>query len=70
VKGVLARLGNRIRELRTARGLTLEAAAERADLDDGHLQAIETGQSNPTVASLAGIARSLGVSLEELFRGV
>ena len=33
-------------------------------------QAIEAGQANLTMASLVGVARSLGVKLSELFKGV
>jgi transcriptional regulator with XRE-family HTH domain len=45
-------------------------AAERAKLDYKHYQAIEGGNSNVTVASLIGIARSLKVELAKLFDGV
>jgi transcriptional regulator with XRE-family HTH domain len=51
-------------------GLTQEAAAERAKLDYKHYQAIETGSSNVTVASLVGIAKALRVKLAGLFDGV
>ncbi len=63
----MRRLGRRIRALRIEAGLTQEAAAERARLDYKHLQAIEAGQSNVTVASLVGIAKALRVSVADLF---
>ena len=63
----ISRLAKRIKELRLDAGLTQEAAAERARLDEKHWQDIEAGRTNPTVASLVGIARSLGVKLGELF---
>ncbi len=59
-----------MRELRIARGLTQEQVAEKAGLDDKHLQTIEAGTSNVTMASLVGITRCLGVTLSELFKGV
>jgi DNA-binding XRE family transcriptional regulator len=62
----LRRLGNRV-DLRKAKGLTQEQAAERAGLDAKHFQTIETGQTNVTVASLVGVARSLGLPLSALF---
>jgi transcriptional regulator with XRE-family HTH domain len=40
------------------------------ELDPKHFQAIEYGRSNVTVASLVGVARALGVTLTELFKGV
>ncbi|MGN6109045.1 MAG: helix-turn-helix domain-containing protein [Kofleriaceae bacterium] len=64
---VLNRLAKRVRALRAERGLTQEAAAERAKLDEKHWQDIEGARTNPTVATLVGIARALGVSLPELF---
>lgn len=63
-------LGQRIRALRRERGLSQEVLAERAGLDWKHLQVIEAGRTNTTLASLVGVARGLGVSLAELFQGV
>ncbi len=66
----LASLGKRVRILRQEKGLTQEDAAARAHLDPKHFQAIEAGKTNVTMASLVGIARSLGVKLAELLKGV
>ena len=63
----LSRLGKRIRALRLKRELTQEAAAELAKLDEKHWQDIEGARTNPTVASLVGVARALKVSLSGLF---
>ena len=63
----LARLGRRIRELRKQRQLTQEQAAERAKLDPKHWQQLESGTTNPTLATLVGISRALGVKLSDLF---
>jgi ribosome-binding protein aMBF1 (putative translation factor) len=62
------KLGERIRALRGQRKLTQEQLAERAALSVQHLLDLEHGRSNPTLASLIGIARGLDVSLPELFR--
>jgi transcriptional regulator with XRE-family HTH domain len=56
--------------LRRAKGMTQEDAAAKAHLDPKHFQAIEAGRANLTMASLVGIAHSLGVRLSELFSGV
>ncbi len=53
--------------LRLERELTQEHAAERAKLDEKHWQDIEAGRTNPTVATLVGIARALDVEFVELF---
>jgi transcriptional regulator with XRE-family HTH domain len=35
-----------------------------------HLVDIEHGRTNPTVTSLVGIARALGVKIRDIFEGV
>ena len=67
VARALSRLGKRIRGLRLERELTQEAAAETAKLDEKHWQDIEGARTNPTVATLVGVARALKVTLPELF---
>jgi DNA-binding XRE family transcriptional regulator len=67
VATALNRLGRRVRALRTERELTQEEAAEIAKLDEKHWQDIEGARTNPTVATLVGIARALKVTLSELF---
>jgi transcriptional regulator with XRE-family HTH domain len=67
VARAVIRLGKRIRELRQEGKLTQEGAAEAAKLDGKHWQDIEGARTNPTVATLVGVARALKVSLAELF---
>jgi transcriptional regulator with XRE-family HTH domain len=42
--------------------------AEKMGLDAKHLQLIESAETNPTVATLVGVARGLGVEVSELLR--
>lgn len=51
-KNVAAMLGHRVRELRKGNGWTLEKAAERMKLDLRHLQQIEAGTVNVTLATI------------------
>jgi DNA-binding XRE family transcriptional regulator len=67
VARALTRLGKRVRSLRLERKLTQEQAAEVAKLDEKHWQDIEGARTNPTVATLVGIARALKVTISELF---
>jgi len=67
VARALSRLGQRVRALRLGRELTQGKAAEIAKLDEKHWQDIEGARTNPTVATLVGIARALKVTLSELF---
>ena len=59
-------IGRRIRQLRTARGLTLEALAAAVDRAPSQLSMIETGKREPKLTLLRSIARALGVSLDAL----
>jgi len=70
VTKLLRQLGKRLRTLREERGLTQEAAADLAQLDSKHLQDMEYGRTNPTIASLAGLAQAYDVSLSVLLEDV
>lgn len=63
-------IGDRIRSLRKVQGLTQEKLAERAEIDRSHMGFIEQGRRQPTLATLHKIANVLGISLEDLFRGL
>jgi transcriptional regulator with XRE-family HTH domain len=70
------RVGQRVRELRTQAGLTLEQVAEfsAADADDetaprlskGHLSDVENGYARPTIATIQRLALALDVDLLDL----
>jgi transcriptional regulator with XRE-family HTH domain len=56
-------LGKAIRQLREKKGLTQEAVAHDAGITTATLGVIERGLSNPTWATLKGIAAALDVSM-------
>ncbi|MYZ35423.1 MULTISPECIES: XRE family transcriptional regulator [unclassified Streptomyces] len=56
----------RLRELRRGRRLTLEAAARRAGLSPAHLSRLETGQRQPSLPMLLGLARIYGTTISDL----
>ena len=60
-------LGERVRELRLARGWSQEELGERCDLDRTYVSGIERGVRNPTLTVIASIAAGFKVSIEELF---
>jgi transcriptional regulator with XRE-family HTH domain len=60
-------VGQRIRDLRRSRKLSLEAVAARTDLSIGFLSQIERGLSSPSLRVLATIADVLGVGIAGLF---
>lgn len=69
-KDVLLLLGQRIRNLRKAKGLSQEAFADHCGLDRTYVGGIERGERNVAVLNLAKIAESLGVSISKLFEGI
>ena len=64
---LLLSLGNRVRQLRDAKGWTQEVMAERAALDRSYIAGIEAGLRNPSIKAVGKVARGLGVTLSELF---
>lgn len=60
-------LGERLIELRTAKGLTTNKLANLAGVSQSHLREIELGKRNPTVETLSYFCDVLGVSLSDFF---
>src|SRR3981189_130031 len=60
-------VGQRIRDLRRTRAMSLEAVAARTELSIGFLSQIERGLSSPSLRVLATIADVLGVGIAGLF---
>ena len=60
-------LGIRVRELRKAKGWTLEQAATQAGLARSTLSKIENGQMSPTYDALKKLALGLTISVPQLF---
>jgi transcriptional regulator with XRE-family HTH domain len=63
-------LHDRIRQLRTERGLTMKELADRSDLSLPYIADIEHGRTNPSLKSLAAIAAGLETSVIGLLTGV
>lgn len=63
----MARLGVRLRDLRTGRGWTQDELARRAGLSKSYLSRIEDGDRQPSLASLLSLAQAFDVALASLF---
>ena len=61
------RIARRVRELRTARGLSLEALAAQCGISRSMISLIERGESSPTAVLLQKLAAGLGAPLATLF---
>ena len=62
----LAAIGRRVREMRLARGMTLQTLADTARLSPSMLSLIERGRAPPSIGSLIMIASSLGTTISDL----
>lgn len=58
-----ALIGERLRALRTERGMTIQELAAKAGLSVGSISQIERGNSNPSVGTLQKLKGALGVNL-------
>ena len=60
-------VGTRLRDMRTAAGLSQRGLADLSGVPHGQISMIETNRSSPSVASLRRILGGLGVTLAEFF---
>src|SRR5436190_15302044 len=61
------RIAGRVRELRAARGLSLDALASKSGVSRSMISLIERGESSPTAVVLEKLAAGLAVTLPSLF---
>lgn len=67
---VLARFGQRVRTLRTKKGLSQEGFAALCGLDRTYIGGVERGERNVSLRNIKVIAAGLGVTVSELTRGL
>ncbi|MFY7002187.1 helix-turn-helix domain-containing protein [Acinetobacter pittii] len=61
------RIAQQVRELRLARGYTLDVLASRCQVSRSAISLIERGEASPTAVVLEKLANGLGVPLTQLF---
>jgi transcriptional regulator with XRE-family HTH domain len=61
------RIAERVRELRAARALSLDALAGQSGVSRSMISLVERGESRPTAVVLEKLAAGLGVTLASLF---
>lgn len=64
----LRAIGDRVRDRRTALGLTQAELGERCDLHRTFVGSVERGERNVSVLTLRALATGLGVTVAELVR--
>lgn len=66
----LAALGERVRALRSRKGMTRKSLSQHAQVSERHLANLEYGVGNPSVLVLLQVSEALGCSLAELLGDV
>ena len=61
------KIGDNIKRIRTAKGLSQKEVTTSAGLDTAQYSRIESGKTDPSVTTLERIAKAIGVSLADLF---
>jgi transcriptional regulator with XRE-family HTH domain len=60
-------VGARVRELRSARGLSARELASRAGVTPAYLSRLENGRLSPTVSTLTRVMRAMGEPVSRVF---
>lgn len=61
--------GHNLREMRKFRKMPVSKLAQSIDVGERHISNLETGNSNPSVSALVGLANTLKVSADDLLFG-
>src|SRR5947209_16014989 len=62
----LTAIGLRIKEIRLARGMTLQSVSDVSGLSPSMLSLVERGRASPSIGSLVVIASALAVTMSDL----
>ncbi|MBT5074070.1 MAG: helix-turn-helix transcriptional regulator [Kordiimonadaceae bacterium] len=62
-------IGQKIKQLRSAKNLTLDQLAVKSGVSKSMLSQIERNKTNPTVATLWSLTRALGIDIGEILGG-
>lgn len=64
------KFGKRIRELRLEKGWSQEQFADEVGVHRTYIGAVERGEQNIALDNIERVAKRLGITVEELFRGL
>lgn len=62
------KLGENIRRIRLAKGMTQGDVCGKIGADVAYLSNVESGKKNPTLATIEKIAKALGVTINDLIQ--
>jgi transcriptional regulator with XRE-family HTH domain len=67
---IRVRFGKALRQRRNKLGVSQEAFADMCELDRTYIGGIERGERNVALVNIEKLAKTLRISISELFRGV
>lgn len=67
---ITVRFGEKIKQLRLSKGISQEKFSLSIDMDRTYYASVENGKRNISIVNIEKIAKGLGITLEELFRGI
>lgn len=67
---IRVRFGKALRQRRNNLGVSQEAFADMCDLDRTYIGGIERGERNVALVNIEKLAKTLRISISELFKGV
>lgn len=70
MEDIRVRFGKALRQRRNKLGVSQEAFADMCELDRTYIGGIERGERNVALVNIEKIAKTLRLSISELFRGV
>lgn len=67
---ITKKFGQRVKQLRNAKGISQEKFALSIDMDRTYLASVESGNRNISINNIEKIAKGFNITLEELFNGL
>lgn len=62
------KLGKNLKQIRTKKYISQGDIAKELGVDRGFISTIENGKTNPTLATIAKLAKAVGVTTNELLK--
>ena len=67
---ICKRFGNKVRDLRTAQGMSQEVLAQKSGLHRTYIGGIERGERNISLINIEKIAKALKLSITDIVDGI
>ncbi len=68
MKSESKKLGDNLKHIRTSKGISQGDIARSLEVSRGFVSNIENGKTSPTLATIAKLAKALGVSVDKLLK--